>query len=166
MALSDQYSVVIQFTSMHAVPVDTWCMRTLPAAHMRSLTPVHLHVLDIINYFMSWYLYLHLPKAAASCMHTLLQTPCSQAQALHIIQSSIQHCYHGLERAHILAGRHNITQARYAYMHCYSIYHDLLFQHRDCSELRPTDSTLNAEALQQYSQLSLAHKQRLTCIHS
>ncbi len=66
--------VVIQCTSMHAVPMDTWCLRTLPAAHMRSLTPLHLHVLDIINHSISWYLYLNLTMArlracTLSCRH-------------------------------------------------------------------------------------------------
>jgi hypothetical protein len=141
--------IVIQCTSMHAVLVDTWCMRTLHAAQstsacMRSLTPVHLHVLDIINHSISWYLYMSLTMAAASCMHTLQQTHCPQVQELLIIQPSMQYCYHVHERAQILAGRHTITQARYAYMHCYSIYHDLLFQYRVCSEHRPTDSTLDA----------------------
>ncbi len=93
-------------------------------------------------------------------------TYCPQAQAVHIIQSSIQqHCCHTHERVQILARVHNIAKAQSASMYCNSMHHGLLFQHRDCSKHRPTDSTLNAEALQQYmhthSQLSLAHKQLL-----
>ncbi len=93
--------IVIQCTSMHAVPVDTWCMRTLPAvqctsACMRSLTPVHLHVLDIINHSISWYLYLDLTTAAASYMHTLMQTRYrSTSTAHHPVLNAVLHPWLG-----------------------------------------------------------------------
>ncbi len=54
------------------------------------------------------------------------------------------------ERVQILAELHTITKAQHASMYCNNMHNSLLFQHHDCSEHRPTDSTLDARALQQY----------------
>jgi hypothetical protein len=86
----------------------------------------------------------------------------------HPVLNAVMLPYH--ERVQILTGKHTITRAQSASMYCNIMHHSLLFQHHDCTEHRPTDNTLDAGALQQYmhthSQLSLAHKQLLPCIHS
>ncbi len=151
--------VVIQYTSIHAVHVDTWCMRTLPAAqstsaYIRSLTPVP----SCIRHNKSFHELVPVPEFDHGIgfvhAHTLMQTHCQQAHALHhLVLNPVLLPYPGASADPGRKAHHHTSQAS---MYCNSMHHGLLFQHRDCSKHGPTDSTLNAEALQQYSQLSMA----------
>ncbi len=91
-------------------------------AHISMHAQSHTSTSSCIRHNQSFYQLVHVHELDHGSgfvhAHTLIQTHCPQSQALHIIQPSIQHCYHTHERVQILAGRHTVTQAQKVSMYC------------------------------------------------
>jgi hypothetical protein len=151
-------------------------MRTLPAAqstsaYMHSITPVHLHVLDIINHSISWYLYMSLTMAAASCMMYTLSYRHLAHKHRHCTSSSPQSSTATMAWSECMSWQGGTPSQKHRAHPCIETACTIACY----SNITTAASTDPQTALWMHEpfsnaysscQLSLAHKRLLGCIHS